>query len=139
MSRELVGIVARMKELEQTRQDVEAEQKVLWDRFYAIADDVAGEGASYKYVDKDAEATMARSAVNYNPTVNPSKLQELLPEAQWKIITRTERVLDMALLEKAVASGRVSKEDVTSVTEQRDTSFRRKFDRASNKELEEIS
>lgn len=114
----LAGVARRMFELSQVRLKIDQEEEALWDEFHRIADDVAGAGETFKFI---AHGLVPPQHLGRIHTTSPMsidvvKLRPALTEAQWKLITRQERVFDLTLLEKAVAGGKVAREDVQAAT-----------------------
>ena len=117
MTDELHAIVTEMHRIRQKQDRLKGDESVLWNRFFQIADDLAGEAATYAYVDDELGYKLAREMHNIAPKVDPTKLEESLTRDQWIAITRQERVLDMEKLEQNLAAGYVPKEVVEEATE----------------------
>ena len=136
----LAGIVGRMSELARERGKIEAEETVLWDEFYAIADDLVGEQQSFKFIalDLDPPQHLGRTRATSPTTVDPVLLRQLLNDGEWKIVTRQERVLDMERLTGAVHRNLIKTEDVQAATKGGGAYCRRLMvGPASNNEIKE--
>lgn len=135
---EVEAIVRRQKELKHEVIEREEEQGMLWRRFDELADELGGEGQSFKAVSIEAAWKLHRIRVEPSPRINVPQLRAALTDEQWKLVTKpAERQFDVSLLEKAVAGGKITAETVGAVTETPAPSFQHRNDVASTNELKE--
>ena len=70
------------------------------------------------------------------PQINVEMLQSLLSHNQWILVTKSQRVLEVELLEKAVAADKVSAELVGQATGRKEPVPHKKFGPISKKDSE---
>jgi len=112
----LEGLVLRLAAIGVERQVLDDETDILWREFDRIADDVAGEGGSFKYVALSAEPPqhIGRVATQTPTSFDAAALERELTAEQWKLVTRQVRVLDATLLEAALAKGKLARDAVAA-------------------------
>ena len=137
MSTEISAIIKEIQRIREHKAGLEDEEKVLWNRFFEIADDLAGPQQSYRFVDEDLQLAIAREMHQAAPKLKVNELQKDLTYEQWVACTRQERVLDILKLEAAVARGIINAGQVDSFTEYYAPVPHKKFGTATKKDLEE--
>lgn len=139
MSAEVDAIGSRITEIREEKNKLDEEERGLWQRFFEICDDLAGEGESFKHVIPDIAQTIAREMHTSTPQLLIEAFKEELTDEQWKSITRQERVFDMAKLERAVEKGTVPSDLVNQHTQYKPPVPHKKLRAATKKELQAVS
>src|SRR3990167_5658048 len=91
---EVHAIAARILEIREERDDLDTEEKGLWKRIFEIADDIAGDGQSWRFVDPELGKVIGREMHQQSPRIIVGMLQAALKKEEWLMVTRQERVLD---------------------------------------------
>ena len=142
MSEEIDAVARRMWDIRTEQGDLQEEEDLLWERFFEICDDVKGENRSYKYVIPPEHPipglSIAREMHQSSPKLNVDALKASLSTFVWKLITRTERVLDMEKLETSIARGDLDAKLVDEHTEYKDPVPHKKFGMATKKDLKDV-
>src|SRR3989304_5567375 len=139
MTRELTAIIQEMSKVRAKKDELDEEEQVLWKRFYEIADDLAGEEQSFRFVEPSLEMFMAREMHQTTPRLDVDSLSKELSDSEWELIRVLQRVFDITRLEAAVALGQISKEVVEGHTERPPAVPHKKFGPASKKDLEGVT
>lgn len=134
---EVPAIMQRLEELKEEQNRIAEEQDTLWKAFYTIADQEAGPGKPYRYLDHDSGKVMARS-VRESQSLNQEQLRELLSDEEWERITLEVRVLDQTLLEAALKHGEIPVSAVEKCTTTKTFPARLGPRKASKEELAEL-
>ncbi len=126
-------IIQRLLELKADKERLEAEETMLWKRVYDIADDTAGEGKPYRYIDRETLMAIGRTTA-VSETLDSDGLLAYpgLSPAVRKVITRTVVVVDPVQLEATVRQGKLPADLVRQFTTRKETT--RKFLHAATKE-----
>ena len=135
---ELQGIINEVQKIRQKRTNLDEEESLLWKRFFEIADDLAGEGMSYRFVDPDTELFMAREMHQQAPKLNIDALSAQLSDSEWGLISEVERVFKIERLEAALALGQINKAVIEKNTEYPTAVPHKKFGIATKKDLDEL-
>src|SRR3990167_5606062 len=106
-----------MNKIRRSKKNLDDEEAVLWKRFFEIADDLAGESESYRFVDPELELSIAREMHQASPRLNVEDLGAELNDAEWALISVPKQVFDIDRLEAAITLGQISKEVVERHTE----------------------
>jgi len=122
---EKLGIAKRLKELKTEKRELNEEEDLLFDRLHEIADDEVGEMNPYRYTSRDDQWTVGRIIAQNSPRIDEEALEKELSHAQWILVTRQERVLDLPLLELALTRGDVPVEIVQKVSHTPDPTVRK--------------
>lgn len=136
MSEELQAIIRQTKKIRDSKQDLDQEEKLLWDRFFEICDDIAGDQQNYRFTDPELGLFIAREMHQAAPKLKIDELQKDLTPEQWKLCTRQEQVFNIDRLEVAVASGGINGDRVVNATEFYEPVPHKKFGAATRKDLE---
>lgn len=115
---EIRAIMRRLKELKEEEGIIDIEKKALWDAFFSIADQEAGEDKPFRFLDEETGEILARS-IRQSQTLDDIKLENLLSEEQWEsisILPVPVRMLDQTLLEAAIKKDEIKASIVEECT-----------------------
>ena len=130
---ELASIIRRLDEMKKGDADRAAEQEILWKRVYELADDLAGEGEAYTYLDPELKMSIGRSVAQSKPQLDVAALRLALTDEEWKLVTRQERVFDADKLELAVAQDKIAAAVVQEATTTPPPTMRKSGPKAATK------
>ncbi len=132
------GIVERLKDISEEKTTLEAEETMLWAKFYGYVDDTEGEGQPYRWTHPDLKWTIGRVMAENSPRLDETRLKEQLTETQWQMCTKQIRAFDLDRLTDAVAGQKIDKEDVVAATTTKPPTARKHFKAASKAELQTL-
>lgn len=139
MSQEIVAIMQEVKRVRESKANLDTEEKLLWDRFFEIADDISGPNENYRFVSPELDLSIGREMHQASPKLKVEELKKALTEEQWMAVTKVERVLDQGKLEEAIARDEIPGTLVDQFVENYEPVAHRKFGKVTKKDLEEIS
>ena len=137
---ETEAIMKRLAELKEEENILAAEQKALWDAFWDIADQEAGEGKSYRFLNKETGQVIGR-VLRQSQFLDDARLEGLLTPEQWEKVTILPvpvRLLDQTLLEAALKKGEIEPAVVEKCTTVKQVLARHGPRKASKEELAEL-